>query len=103
MNNQKDIGAINGTNIVLIPKVQTPKNIRQFRLISLCNALYKIISKAIVNRFRKAICFSIDHAQGAIVPERQITDNILVAYEILHAFKKKISRLGNFALCSCQG
>lgn len=71
MNNQKDIGAINDTNIILIPKVQTPKNIGQFWTISLCNVLYKIISKAIVNRFRKAICFSIDDAQGTIVPERQ--------------------------------
>lgn len=39
-----------------------------------------------------------DEAQGAFVPGRQIKDNILVAYEILHSFKRKHGHQGSFTL-----
>lgn len=43
----------------------------------------------VVNRFRLVLNKCIDHAQSAFVPGRLITDNILVAYEVLHTFQKK--------------
>lgn len=70
----------------------------QFRSISLCNVIYKIISKAIANRFRNALSYYIEETQGTFMLGRQIIDNILVAYELLHSFKKKRYGRGSFAL-----
>jgi len=40
---------VNCTDICLIPKVDQPEHILQFRPISLCNTLYKIVSKVMTN------------------------------------------------------
>jgi hypothetical protein len=42
----------NDTTITLIPKVPSPQSIKQYRMISLCNVLYKIGTKAIANNTR---------------------------------------------------
>eukprot|EP00253_Pinus_taeda_P015017 PITA_15017 len=44
--------AINSTFIALIPKSDTPTSFDDYRSISLCNCLYKIISKIIANKLR---------------------------------------------------
>ncbi|KAK5771002.1 hypothetical protein PVK06_047171 [Gossypium arboreum] len=66
-----------------------PTYMKNFRLIILCNVLYKIIAKVVANRFQNIIGVCIDKAQSTFFPGRFITDNVLVAYEILHTLKEK--------------
>ncbi|KAA3463879.1 reverse transcriptase [Gossypium australe] len=89
LNNAQDFGDFNNTDIVLIPKVPNPTQLVNFRPISLCTVVYKVVAKAIANRLQKIIDKCIDEVQSAFVPGRLITDNVLLAYEILHTIKQK--------------
>jgi hypothetical protein len=74
---------------VLIPKVKAPEHMSQFRPISLCNVLYKIISKVLVNRMKYLLTDVISACQSAFVLRRMIMDNIIVSFEMLHFLKNK--------------
>jgi len=79
----------NETTIVLIPKVKNPDKLKDLRPISLCNVIYKIVSKALANRLKQILLEMISPAQSAFVPGRLISNNILIAYELTHYMKQK--------------
>ncbi|GAU16656.1 hypothetical protein TSUD_326060 [Trifolium subterraneum] len=71
--------SLNETNICLILKCDNPTSMKDLRPISLCNVLYKMISKVLANR--------------------SILDNALIATEVIHALKRKTQgRRGELAL-----
>jgi hypothetical protein len=78
---------VNDTAIVLIPKKDEPELLKDFRPISLCNVIYKVVSKCLVNRLRPILHELIGPMQSDFVPGRLIRDNTLIAFECLHAMK----------------
>ena len=52
LNSGSLLKSINHTFITIIPKVQNPERVTNFRPTSLCNVIYKIVSKVIANRLK---------------------------------------------------
>lgn len=67
---------LNHTNIVLIPKVDNLLKMSQFRLISLCNVVYKIILEVLTNRLKRVLSKVVSQNQSTFVEGQQISNNI---------------------------
>jgi hypothetical protein len=86
--------SLNETNICLIPKYDNPTSMKDLRPISLCNVLYKMVSKMLANRLKGCLEKCVSEEQSAFVEGRSILDNALIAIEVIHALKGKERRVG---------
>jgi len=90
--------ALNSTHIALIPKIQGLETLGNYRPISLCNTMYKVVTKIIVGRLRPYLDKLISPMQMAFVPGHKGIDNVIIAQEIIHSLGKKKGRTGYMAL-----
>lgn len=79
---------INNTYIILIPKTTNPSCMKEFRPISLCNTIYKIISKVLVNRIKPLLVKFISPSHKGFVQGHQILDAAIATHEIIHSMDR---------------
>lgn len=77
----------NKTHISLIPKKLISQVPADYRPLSLCNVIYKIITKCLENRLKQHLPDHIHPSQQAFIEGRRISDNIIIAQEITHSFQ----------------
>lgn len=75
--------------VCLILKVLHPSKIAEYRPISLCNVLYKFITKCITMRLKCLMPDLISLCQASFITGRSTQDNIFVMQEILHSLRAK--------------
>lgn len=88
LNNEGSIEDINHTFICLIPKNNPPSTPSDYRPISLCNVILKIITKTLANRVKLVLPNIINEHKSVFLPGRLITNNSLIAFETFNYNKK---------------
>ena len=84
--------------MALIPKIQGPETIGNYRPISLCNIVYKIITKIIIARIGPMLDELVSPVQSAFVSGRKGVNNAIIVQEIIHTISKKKGKVGYMAI-----
>ncbi|CAN1126222.1 Transposon TX1 uncharacterized 149 kDa protein [Linum perenne] len=79
---------VNSILLALIPKKFNAADMKDYRPISCCNVIYKVISKVLANRLSKVLPSIISPAQTAFIKGRYFGDGILLAHELLKGYNR---------------
>ncbi|XP_074265959.1 uncharacterized protein LOC141588414 [Silene latifolia] len=79
---------LNCTTLVLIPKVENPNSVKEFRPIACCNTIYKIISKLLCDRMSCVLGKIISPNQCAFIKGRSILGNILIIQDLVRLYTR---------------
>ena len=75
-----------------------PEQITQFRPISLCNTLYKLVSRILVQRLKPYMVEIINPCQVGFVPGCKTSDNIILVQEVIRTLRYRRGRTGYVAI-----
>lgn len=101
LNERGNIALLNHAYTGLIPQIKRPKRVVDFRCSSLCNDIYIVIVKTIASRLKQIFHFVISSARITFIPNRFITNNIIIGYKCLYKIrhsKRKKRDLGALKL-----
>lgn len=76
------------TLLTLLPKMDQPRQAKNFRSIDCCQTLYKVVSKMLCYRLAKVLPFIIGKQQGAFVQGRSILHNVLIGQDLLRGYNR---------------
>ena len=79
---------VNSTILALIPKKSGAKEMKDYRPISCCNVIYKVISKIIANRLKQVSPKFVAGNQSAFVQDRLPIENVMLATELVKDYHK---------------
>ena len=83
----------NATILTLIHKKKNAVLVSDFRPISCCNTVYKVISKLLANRLKQILPSVISNTQSAFIPGRLLVENVLMGTELIQGYNwKNISK-----------
>jgi hypothetical protein len=83
-NHAVDLRSINHSYITLVPKVDNPERVTDFRLISLINSAPKLVAKLLANRLQKVAIQVVHENQYGFIKGKTIQDCLGWAFEFLH-------------------
>lgn len=79
----------NASFIVLIPKVENPQALDEYRPVSLIECMYKIVAKLLANRLKKIMPLIINERQFAFIEGKHLLQSALIANEVAEEAKRR--------------
>lgn len=80
---------VNSTILALIPKKDVAMEMKDYRPISCCNVLYKMIYKIIANMLKCILPRFIASNQSAFIKDRLLIENLVLAFELVKDYHKE--------------
>ncbi|KAG7577371.1 Endonuclease/exonuclease/phosphatase superfamily [Arabidopsis thaliana x Arabidopsis arenosa] len=77
---------VNATILALIPKTDSADRLGEFRPISCCNTIYKVISRLLAKRLKLFMDLAVQRNQVAFIKGRLLCENVLLASELVADF-----------------
>ncbi|XP_059067486.1 uncharacterized protein LOC131858304 [Cryptomeria japonica] len=85
---------LNCTLLDLNPKVEHLTSFNEFRQISLCNTIYKVVAKVISNQLKPILNHIISEERSGFVLGISIVEGIIIAHEAIHTIRQaKVDRM----------
>lgn len=76
----------NATSIFLVPKVVGADQLSQFRPISLCSTVYKVMARLLKKKLKICVSEIVQRNQVGFVQDRLLCENVLLATELVKDF-----------------